>query len=262
MDTFERYEKKYMLSPKQYLLIMERVGGCLTADRYASSRIHNIYYDTPSRLLIRRSLEKPVYKEKLRLRSYETATADSRVFIEMKKKYRDVVYKRRVEMPLWQAVSCLAGKESDRLREGTQIYRELMWMLQFYQNLEPAMYIYYERMAFVGRQDPLLRITFDSNLQWRDQDLDLRSGAYGNPLLEMGQRLMEVKIHQAMPLWLAKALEELEIYPCSFSKYGAAYRESLNNVATDNAVTNNAATNNAFKRLRNDRERKDRIRYA
>lgn len=203
MDTFERYEKKYMLSQKQYLSLMERIGGRLTADRYASSRIHNIYYDTPSRLLIRRSLEKPVYKEKLRLRCYGSADADSQAFVEIKKKYRDVVYKRRVEMPLGQAVSCLAGKVPIVPGEETQIERELMWMLRYYQNLEPAMYIYYERTALVGRQDPLLRITFDSRLLWRDRDLDLRAGAYGDPLLKEGYRLMEVKIPQAMPLWLA-----------------------------------------------------------
>ncbi len=224
-DTFKRYEKKYLLSAGKYELLRFRLQDYLTEDEYGKTTICNIYFDTPDHRLIRDSMEKPVYKEKLRLRSYGTPQEYDRVFIELKKKYKGVVYKRRVVSELSTAERYLYKLEP--VCETSQITREIDWFLDFYENLKPAMYISYNRIALYGREDNNLRITFDSNILWRENELWLERGVWGNPILKEGSWLMEIKIPGAMPLWLAHILNELEIYPGSFSKYGKGYEESL-----------------------------------
>ena len=220
---FKRYELKYLLGPDQFRRLGEAMQGRLQPDPYGPATICSLYYDTPDRLLIRRSLEKPVYKEKLRLRSYGPPAPESTVFVELKKKYKGVVYKRRVAMPLGAAQSALAGR---RPLPG-QVGREIGWALTLYPAIAPAMAIAYDRTAWLGTDDHGLRITFDSHILWQDHPPTLGPCAGGNPLLAPGQRLMEVKFPDAMPLWLAHELDRLAIYPTSFSKYGGAYRAAL-----------------------------------
>ncbi|SCP97166.1 polyphosphate polymerase domain-containing protein [Anaerobium acetethylicum] len=223
-ETFKRYEKKYLLSEKKYRMLRQKLQNRLHIDNYGKVTICNIYFDTPESLLIRTSLDKPVYKEKLRLRSYGTPARGDKVFIELKKKYKGIVYKRRVDMELSEAEHYLYDRIP--VKKPSQITREIDWVLGYYEGLVPAMYISYNRIAMYGSEDPQLRVTFDSNILWRREQLSLESGAWGNALLEEGQRLMEIKIPGAMPLWLAHILDELEIYPISFSKYGKGYQES------------------------------------
>ena len=188
-------------------------GSCAT--------ICNIYYDTPDFRIIRKSLEKPVYKEKLRLRSYGTAGAEDKVFVELKKKYNGIVYKRRETLTLAQSDEYLAGHTKAPC--DTQIFREIDWFRDYYGNLKPAMYISYEREAYYSLENPDLRITFDRNIMYRSYNLSLAAGVEGESILEPGQHLMELKAGGAIPVWLTKVLDELGIYPASFSKYGRAY---------------------------------------
>ena len=155
----------------------------MVPDRFARSSIRNIYYDTPDFRLIRRSLDRPPYKEKLRLRTYGTPAADSEVFLEIKKKFDHIVYKRRIGMPYAQAVAYLDGR---RAAGHTQIAQEIEWFRAFYRDLRPAMFIYYDRFAIVDREQPDLRITFDSHIRWRADRLDLSAGTDGAPLLAPG----------------------------------------------------------------------------
>lgn len=205
---------------------MELVDKYMEPDEFGKSTICNIYYDTPDMRLIRRSLEKPVYKEKLRLRSYGSTTADGKVYVELKKKYEDVVFKRRVSMKEEQAAKYLTGEiESPK---HNQITDELDYFLREYKGLCPVAFIAYDRSAFFGKEDSDFRITFDEKILWRDYDLSLVSEVYGNPLLKSDQSLMEIKISKAMPLWLSHKLCELGVYKVSFSKYGNAYKAMVN----------------------------------
>ncbi|MGB7606707.1 MAG: polyphosphate polymerase domain-containing protein [Lutisporaceae bacterium] len=222
--TFKRYEKKYLLSEKKYKMLRQKLQDILIIDNFRKTTICNIYFDTPDHLLIRTSLEKPIYKEKLRLRSYGTPLDGDMVFVELKKKYKGIVYKRRVKMELSMAESYLYDLEP--VSQPSQITREIDWFLNFYKDIAPAMHISYNRIAAYGVEDPELRVTFDSNILWREDKLWLGAGVSGNQLLEEGQRLMEIKIPGNMPLWLSHILDELEIYPTSFSKYGNAYQTS------------------------------------
>ena len=86
--VFKRYEKKYMLTKEQYESFKEDIDDFMKIDEYGLSTICNIYYDTVDYKLISRSIEKPIYKEKIRLRSYGIPTPDSTVFLELKKKYK------------------------------------------------------------------------------------------------------------------------------------------------------------------------------
>lgn len=220
---FKRYEMKYLVTDEQRKAIVELIGSYMHTDEFGKSTINNIYFDTPTGLIARRSLEKPLYKEKLRLRSYGLADPDSEAYVELKKKYDGVVYKRRVGMTYSQALAYLC-EGAQPPKEG-QIVNEIDYFLSNYQDIHPAMCIAYDRVAYYGSDDRNLRITFDENILWRSKDLHLDIKPYGNPLLREGETLMEIKVGSAIPLWLVKALEEMNVYKTSFSKYGMAYTE-------------------------------------
>jgi len=220
-DTFKRIETKYLLEEAQYEKLMERLSDIAKIDEYGETSILNIYFDTPNFELIRRSIEKPIYKEKLRLRSYGIPNDDTRSFIEIKKKYDKVVYKRRIGMPYKKSLDYLVG--GNEPEEKSQISNEIDYFLKFYKGIKPAMAISYDRIAMKGIYDEELRITFDRNIRWRVDNLDLKMGNVGNEILKPDQRLMELKIAGAMPLEIAHIFSELGIVRISFSKYGRGY---------------------------------------
>ena len=222
--VFKRKEMKYLLTAQQYQQLMKELADRIVPDDFPVSAISNLYYDTPDFRLIRTSLQKPKYKEKLRLRCYKVPNADTQAFLEIKKKAMGIVYKRRESLPYGKAVAFLAGRGPGG---DSQIFRELEWMLKSYRDLMPAMFLSYDRLSFKGREDHSVRLTFDRNILWRTTALDLSAGTWGEQLLQPGQRLMEIKISNAMPLWLADALAKCKIYPTSFSKYGRAYETLL-----------------------------------
>lgn len=229
-EIFERCEKKYLLPKEVYFKILPELIRHMEADAYGKYTISNIYFDTDDFELIRTSLEKPVYKEKLRLRCYGTPGEDSTVYAEIKKKFCGVVYKRRVPLKLSEARRALYyGIRPDT--DGwsfteKQILKEISYMKER-KNLKPAVFIAYDRIAFAGKEDKELRVTFDNNIRCRTRDLDLASGKRGEQLLEPDTILMEVKIPGAMPLWMAELFRDIAGYQCSFSKYGAYYRKLL-----------------------------------
>lgn len=221
-STFERYEKKYILSSEKYFKFLEKINGKMKIDDYGEVTICNIYFDTKNSRLIRHSLDKPVYKEKLRMRSYGIPNSKSSVFIELKKKYQGIVYKRREKMSLCEAENYLYKGIFPSFE--SQVLKEVDWFLNHYEEIIPSMYISYDRVAMCGTENSEIRITFDKNILWRDYELDLKKGSFGNFVIDEDKYLMEIKIAGGMPFWLYDSLNSLEIYPRSFSKYGTAYQ--------------------------------------
>lgn len=224
-DIFQRYEIKYLITKEQKDLLLRAMESDMRPDDYGRSFICNLYFDTPEYTLIRRSLEGPVYKEKLRLRSYGRAGSDSQVFLELKKKYRGVVYKRRVDAKERAAMDYLLRGRP--LRKQSQITEEIDYFRQMYPGLAPAVYLSYEREAFCGKTDKNLRITFDENILWRREELSLCARPYGSGILEPDHVLMEIKTGTAIPLWLCGLLSEQGIFKTNFSKYGRAYMQMV-----------------------------------
>ncbi len=229
--VFERKEIKYIITKEQYEALRQRISGYMQADDYGVTKICNIYFDTPNSRLIRESIEKPRYKEKLRLRTYGVPVGDSPAFVELKKKFMGIVYKRREIMPYNEAMRFLVGRE--RPEHYTQIMAEIDWVLDFYEGLAPSMALFYDRQAFFGREDPALRMTFDTNIAFRTDDLDLRSGSHGQTLMDESSYILEIKINNAMPLWLSGMLDELRVFPGSYTKYGNAYKLLLSQKLTN-----------------------------
>lgn len=223
---FKRHEIKYMITTEQLALIKEEFDKHMIADEHGESTICSLYFDTPSFQLIRRSIEHPVYKEKLRLRSYGVANADTKVFVELKKKYKKVVYKRRITLKEKDAMRYLLSGEIDT---HSQITNEIDYFKQYYAGIAPAMLLTYKREAYYDKDNREFRVTFDRDVLWRDYDLTLDKGIYGNPILEPNQILMEVKTKDAIPLWMTKLLSDNHIFKTSFSKYGTAYLTKLKN---------------------------------
>lgn len=221
--VFKRYEIKYALTDGQRDRLMAAMAAHMVPDEYGPSTVRNIYYDTPTRLLARRSAEHPHYKEKLRVRSYVPAGEQTPVFLELKKKCDGVVYKRRCTLPLTEADALLRGTRTPE----TQIERELAFSASRYEGLSPAMFVAYDREAFYAADDHEFRMTFDRAVRCRWDDVTLSGSADGLVLTPDAQSLLEVKCAFGMPLWLADFLSAEGIYKASFSKYGAAVARQL-----------------------------------
>ena len=222
--SFKRKEKKYLLDETSYQAIKSRITEHMKEDRYGLSTIMSLYYDDDAFSLIHRSIEKPRYKEKFRVRSYGVPDENTPVFAEIKKKYNGIVYKRRVTAPLAEMRQFL--ENGTPLKENPQIQQEVRWMLDRYR-LKPKVMIMCERLALDGKEDPSLRITFDSNLRFRISDLALEAGSHGEPFMPEGFHIMEIKFPGSAPLWLVDILNELDIHPGSFSKIGTAFQKCV-----------------------------------
>ena len=236
ITVFNRYEHKYILNEQQYREMLKIIEKRMSPDKYNKDgklyTISNLYYDTADDELIKRSLDKPIYKEKLRLRAYGVPDISSTVFLEIKKKYKKTVNKRRISLPLCDAYSFMS---SNALKDGkitnSQIFREICYFKSIYK-LMPKAYIAYDRLAFFENQNSDLRISFDKNIRTRRFDLHLEKGDYGYPIIDNSMWLMEVKTSMAKPVWLCDALAGLGIFKTSFSKYGTEYLKykNLNNL--------------------------------
>ncbi len=224
ITVMKRYELKYLLSGEQTAYLREALRGHMEADQYGKTSIASLYYDTPNYRLIRTSVEKPAFKEKIRLRSYGIATDESPVFLELKRKAYGIVYKRRVETTIPLVRKFFAG-EGD-ICAGGQINSEIKAFRDYYRELVPACLIIYDRVAFFEPGGDL-RLTIDENPRYRTEDLTLKKSMDGISLLKPGWTILEVKVQEAMPLWLAAILSGGGIRKASFSKYGEAYRQQL-----------------------------------
>lgn len=229
INSFARKEIKFLLNMYQYEELKSVIEQYMEPDKYCVGGkeygIYNIYYDTPDDFLIRESLSKPYFKEKLRLRSYYSpAEPDSPVFLEIKRKIGGIVTKRRVSMTLAESREYLISRRKPESHKyiQNQVFSELDAFLNHYP-IMPKQYISYQREAFFGKDNKDFRLTFDRKITERRYDLDLREESYGNYIIDKEQRLMEVKVADSMPQWLVSKLSELEIYKTSFSKYGKAY---------------------------------------
>lgn len=223
--VFKRYETKFLLRADQKQRLLALAEPYIALDQYGRTLIRNLYYDTPDYRLIRRSLERPIYKEKLRVRSYGETTSDSPVYLELKKKYDGVVYKRRMVMPEQEAISWLETPQAPENHD--QIQEEIAYFCKFYGDLQPRLFLSYYREAYYGREDAELRITFDEDICFRQDRLSLREAPGGTPLLHSDQVLMEVKSARGIPLWLTDFLSREKIFKASFSKYGTAYHQHI-----------------------------------
>jgi hypothetical protein len=233
-DVFSRYENKYTLDGRTFRKVQAAIADNMEADKFNRGgemyTIRNIYYDTQDNSLIRQSLAKPLYKEKIRLRAYGEVYGESDVFVEIKKKFNGLVSKRRSKLKLCEAYEFLDGDFLPESRENMnfQVLREARYIIER-ERPKPALYLAYDRFAYfgVGRHD--LRISFDTNIRTRRENVQFEYGDFGENLLKADTWIMEIKVASSIPIWLCKLLSEFEIYPVSYSKYGAEYTKTLAN---------------------------------
>ncbi len=227
LNVFKRYEMKYIITKEQKKRLLNMLGNYIEVDEFGKYTINSIYFDTPDFRMIRNSIEKPAYKEKLRVRSYGISKPDTIVYMELKKKMDSIVYKRRIGVKEKEAMDYLCRK-NDTLKN-TQIKKEIDYVEKYYDKLEPKVFLSYEREAYYAKDNKEFRLTFDDNIMWRDYDLSLCKGSYGTKLLKNNEVLIEVKTETALPMWLTSFLSQEHIYKTSFSKYGSAYIEIIQN---------------------------------
>lgn len=220
--VFKRYEIKYMITRGQKEKVLEAMFPYMKQDKFGHTTIRNVYFDTDNYMLVRRSMEKPVYKEKLRIRSYKRVEPQEDVFIELKKKFQNVVYKRREELSQEETTEWL---ESESFPKNTQIGAEIDYFFKLYRTLKPRVFLSYERDAFYSLDGSDFRVTFDENILAREQELSLSSDVWGEKLIDDDIVLMEIKTTGSIPLYMTGALAKERIYKTSFSKYGTAYEK-------------------------------------
>ena len=221
VNVFRRVEQKYLITNEQREKLLELINEYIEKDEYFESQICNIYFDNKDNEIIHTSLEKPPFKEKVRLRSYSVPKLDSKVFFEIKDKYKGIVGKRRIKLKLEEYYDYLENGN----KQDTQIMKEIDYYYKMY-NLEPFVFVGYDRKSYKGKKDKHLRLTFDQNLRYRFDDLKLDSGDHGKKYFDDDHCIMEIKILDSMPLWLASSLSKCKIYPKSFSKVGSIYAKN------------------------------------
>ena len=213
--TFERVEKKYLVSREKAEMLKKELAGELVPDSHGINTVNSLYLDNDSFLLIRNSIEAEAYKEKLRIRCYGDFEDDKTVFFEIKKKFKGVVYKRRVSMPYSQALEYVfTGKPP----LDSQIMREIDYAMKVYRDVKPRVLISCEREAYFFSSDPTLRLTIDYGIRYSTLD-----GKAPTPIISDTDAVMELKSSGSIPVWLSLALERCGIYPTRFSKYAHAY---------------------------------------
>ena len=240
ISTFKRYEKKYMLNEAQYRDLAQALSEHMVCDANcrdgAMYTIYNVYYDTDNDEIIQKSLSKPYYKEKLRMRSYDIPkTGDDKVYLELKKKIGGIVSKRRVAMTCSEAEAFV--EKGIRPENQDYISRQVTGEIEFFlknHRVSPKVFIAYQRNAYFDRDDSSFRITFDSSIRTRRTSPQLKFGDFGQLLLSEGTYLMEVKTSGALPLWLTSEFSRLGIRSQSFSKYGTEYKRRISYIKKEN----------------------------
>ena len=226
INVMKRYEIKYLLTKEQTEYLVEGLKGHMVLDQYGRTSICSLYYDTPNHRLIRESLDKPEFKEKCRLRSYGLAKPGKPVFLELKRKAYGIVYKRRIQTSI-DEVNKFFNKND--VFSDSQIEKEITYFRDYYESLKPSCLIIYDREAYY-EPDGDLRLTIDYNPRYRLDDLNLSTSTDGKSLLEEGSTILEIKVQEAIPIWLSILLSNGKIYKNSFSKYGEAYKREIINI--------------------------------
>ena len=222
-EIFKRVEKKYLLTETQYKELLEKANNHLEKDKYFKNTICNIYFDTDNYDLIVESLEKPTYKLKVRLRSYNVPGVNDIVYLEIKNKYKGIVGKRRVKISLNEFYEYLETGKYPNCNK--QIMEEIDYFFKKY-DLKPKLYLAYDRLSYYDKDNKNFRITFDQNIRSREEDLKLEYGDAGKLYFKDKTYIMELKTLDSLPLWFTKIINELKIYPTSFSKYGKIYMKN------------------------------------
>lgn len=221
MNFFQRIEQKYILTEEEYKLLFEKINSHLEKDYYYKSTICNLYFDTDYNDLIVNSLEKPPYKQKVRVRSYNVPNVDDNVFLELKGKHKGIVFKRREKIRLDELYKYLESGTIPK-NNNNQIMKEIDYIIKRY-NLKPKIFLAYDRLSYYDKDNVNFRVTFDMNLRSRNEDLNLELGDTGKLFSKEKFYIMELKSLTSIPLWFIKVLSELKIYSRSFSKYGSIY---------------------------------------
>ena len=224
ISVMKRYELKYYLSKDQLAFFNSKIKEHMKVDKYGLTTIASLYYDTPDFRLINKSIEKPNFKEKLRVRSYGLAKKDSKTFLEIKSKCDEIVYKRRIALLEKDANELITNKET---KNKDQISRELEAFSENFEKLEPKYLIIYDRVAYY-QDNSDIRLTVDMNPRYRTSELNLHTSMEGKALTDIDGAILEVKVQHSVPLWLVKILSEGKIYKTGFSKVGAAHKLEMN----------------------------------
>lgn len=225
LEIFRRKEQKYLITVNQYEALLVSLAPYMRSDKNGKGgryTVTSLYFDSPNHQIYYETKNKLKYRQKLRLRVYDETDENGTAFFEVKQKHKKVVNKRRLLMPIREANRYLAKDLEAPLENyetsNEQVMKEIHYFRQFY-NLQPEMIVSYDRHAMHGIDDAELRLTFDFNLRSRKEDLFVEHGSYGDYFINPNLVVLEVKVNDSVPLWLARILQSLECEQRSASKF-------------------------------------------
>ncbi|TFD97092.1 polyphosphate polymerase domain-containing protein [Jeotgalibacillus sp. R-1-5s-1] len=227
IEIFNRFELKYLISIDEYYEMRSKLLERMTFDSYGNNdgkyNIISLYFDSAERGIYYETKNKLSFRQKLRLRVYDRTSIEDQAFFEIKQKFKNVVNKRRTVLSLNDAYKLIKNKPNIFSKElppasNTQILKEVIHFRNQYE-LEPDIIVSYDRQAFVGVNEPDLRVTFDYNLMTRDYDLRLENGPYGHHFIHPDLVVLEIKVSNSVPLWLSNIVSEMNLSRKSVSKF-------------------------------------------
>ncbi|MCA9741968.1 polyphosphate polymerase domain-containing protein [candidate division KSB1 bacterium] len=228
----KRYEFKYFVSEDVYKQLLEAMEPYIEPDGFAAScpnyryTVHSLYFDSPSRLYYDEKLDGKKTRHKIRVRCYTENFYDSEAYYwEIKRKDQNMISKSRVEisrdelnyMLRYNFLSC-----PEHFLNGNQMKREITEELLYYSNrhcLMPAVFILYEREAYMSPLDDTIRITFDRDVQGNSYfSSGITQQINWSPAFDKSV-IFEIKIRGLLPFWLHNLIREHGLYNESISKY-------------------------------------------
>jgi hypothetical protein len=227
-QLFTRYELKYLITFDTYRTLADTLIPYMQYDPFGDKQgrysIFSLYFDSPDRKIYYETMNRAAFRQKLRLRIYNSASIDDSAYFEVKQKFKNVVNKRRTAIQLSDAYRFIEKRADvsdleNYSASNKQVLKEIRSFRDVYR-LAPAVIVGYDRQAFHGIDDTDLRITFDYHLTCRNDNYRLENGMHnGAYFVPPNLVVLEVKVKHSVPLWLTKLLSEFRCPLRSVSKF-------------------------------------------
>lgn len=227
LRSFNRFELKYLLDLRQAEQFKKDIVPYLIPDNHGSDNgrytITSLYYDSPNLCCYREKVDGLKFRRKLRIRRYENAqvlTEETPVYVEIKQRYDRVTQKRRAILTYGESLRLCNDRQIPKHAPDDSATIEEIYTFCWQYHLQPTSIVRYKRQAFVGsKYEPGLRVTFDTDLTYQMHHIHLHEPYTGTSMLAPNLVVLEIKINERLPRWLADLIARHNLSITRVSKY-------------------------------------------
>jgi len=221
--VFDRWELKYVVTVKQMYQLMHALKNYVVLDENGDDglyKIKSIYYDSHDFKFYHEKMNGNKYRQKVRLRGYNNVAYNDDVYFEIKQRYNTTVQKRRAELKLSDAYELMKHPlDAEQYADKKRIVLDEIRYLSSMHALEAKAIVSYDRKAYMGKYEDGLRITFDTNLKCRKENLNLEEYHKEKYFVHPSLAVLEIKTNEKVPIWLVSLIQRFEIEAHRVSKY-------------------------------------------